>query len=297
VTNDNPAAGAGGIPPAAQGAAWMLLGALSYTVTGALVRILAGEYPMFEIVFLRCVIAVFMMAPLIMRLGVGKLKTRQPVMHLVRTSIGYGGILCWFYGVSNIPLTDYYALQFTMPLFTIAGAVLLLGEHSSFKTWVAVGFGFFGALVILRPGLIDFSLGALAALTAALSFACINIMIRIMARKDDPAVIVVYANFLMIPMALIPALFDWVTPAWEDIPAIVGIGIFGTLAQFSLTRAVALADARVVQPFDFARVPFAALIGWFVFGEISDVWTWVGAVMIFAAAYYVLTTESRRKKN
>jgi len=275
----------------------MLLGGLSYTLTGMLVRILAGQYPMFEIVFLRCVIAVFMMAPLIMRIGIGSLKTKQPVMHLIRTMIGYGGILCWFYGVSQIPLTDYYALQFTMPLFTIAGAVPLLGERSSLKTWAAVAFGFFGALVILRPGLIDVSLGALGALTAALCFASINIMIKIMARKDDPAVIVVYANFLMIPMALIPAMFDWVTPAWEDIPAIVGIGILGTLAQFSLTRAVALADARVVQPFDFARVPFAALIGWFVFNEVSDFWTWVGAVMIFAAAYYVLAHESQRKNN
>lgn len=274
----------------------MLLGGLSYTVTGALVRILAGEYPVFEIVFLRCVIAVIMMAPLIMRLGVGALKTRQPAMHLVRTMIGYGGILCWFYGVSEIPLTDYYALQFTMPLFTIAGAVLLLGEHAGMKTWVAVAFGFFGALVILRPGLIAVSLGALAALTAALSFAAINIMIKIMARKDDPVVIVIYANFLMIPMSLIPALFDWVAPAWEDIPAIIGIGVFGTVAQLSLTRAVALADARVVQPFDFLRLPFAALIGWFVFGEASDIWTWIGAVIIFAAAYYVLAHDSRRRK-
>ena len=248
----------------------MLLGALSYTLTGMLVRILAGQYPMFEIVFLRCVIAVFMMAPLIMRIGIGFLKTKQPVMHLIRTMIGYGGILCWFYGISHIPLTDYYALQFTMPLFTIAGAVLLLGEHSSAKTWAAVAFGLFGALVILRPGLIEIALGALGALTAALCFASINIMIKIMARKDNPTIIVVYANFLMIPMALIPARFDGVTPAWQDIPAIVGIGILGTLAQFSLTRAVALADARVVQPFDFARVPFAALIGWFVFNEVSD---------------------------
>ncbi len=297
MTDENPAAGAGGIPPAIQGAAWMLLGGFSYTVTGALVRILAGEYPMFEIVFLRCVIALVMMAPLILRLGVGKLKTRQPVMHLTRTMIGYGGILCWFYGVSHIPLTDYYALQFTMPLFTIAGAVWILGERSSMKTWVAVGFGFFGALVILRPGLIDISLGALGAITAALCFAGINIMIRVMARKDDPSVIVVYANFLMIPMSLIPALFDWVMPAWEDIPTIVGIGMFGTLAQLSLTRAVALADARVVQPWDFSRLPFAALIGWFLFGEVSDIWTWVGAVIIFAAAYYVLAYESQRGKS
>ena len=295
MTNNNPVGGAGGIPLAVQGAAWMILGGYSYTVTGALARILTDEYPMFEIVFLRCVIAVFVMAPLIVRLGVGKLRTRQPAMHILRAVVGYGGILCWFYGVSHIPLADYYALQFTMPLFTIAGAVVLLRERVSTKAWIAVAFGFLGALVILRPGLIEISLGALGALGAAVCFAAINIMIKVMARRDDPAVIVVYANVLIIPLSFIPALFDWVPPTWEDIPLILGIGFFGTLAQLSLTRAVALADARIVQPFDFLRLPFAALMGWFLFDEVSDIWTWVGAVIIFAAAYYVLAYESQRR--
>ena len=216
-------------------------------------------------------------------------------MHILRAVVGYGGILCWFYGVSHIPLADYYALQFTMPLFTIAGAVVLLRERVSTKAWIAVAFGFLGALVILRPGLIEISLGALGALGAAVCFAAINIMIKVMARRDDPAVIVVYANVLIIPLSFIPALFDWVPPTWEDIPLILGIGFFGTLAQLSLTRAVALADARIVQPFDFLRLPFAALMGWFLFDEVSDIWTWVGAVIIFAAAYYVLAYESQRR--
>ena len=277
-----------------QGAAWMILGGYAYTVTGALARIVTSEYPMFEIVFLRCVIAVLIMAPLILRMGIRKLKTVQPGMHLLRATIGYCGILAWFYGVSHIPLSDYYALQFTMPLFTIAGAVLLLGERANIKTWIAVSCGFLGALVILRPGLIEISFGAVGALTAAFCFAAVNIVIKVLSRKDDPAVIVVYANVLVIPLALIPALFEWVPIAWEDVPLVLGIGIFGTLAQFSLTRAVAIADARVVQPFDFLRLPFAALMGWFLFAEVSDIWTWVGAIIIFAAAYYVLAYETRK---
>ena len=296
VIKNNPVERPGGITQAVQAAAWMILGGYSYTVTGAIARILTDEYPMFEIVFLRCVIAVLMMAPLILRLGIRKMKTVQPGMHLLRAVIGYCGILAWFYGVSHIPLADYYALQFTMPLFTIAGAVIFLGERTSIKTWIAVSIGFLGALIILRPGLIEISLGAIAALTAAVCFAAVNIAIKVLARKDDPAVIVVYANVLVIPLALIPALFEWVPITWDDVPLILGVGIFGTLAQFSLTRAVALADARVVQPFDFLRLPFAALIGWFLFDEISDIWTWVGAIIIFAAAYYVLAFETRRLK-
>ena len=290
-----PASVLGGLPPAVQGALWMMLGGLCYAITGALVRVVADTYPMFEVVFLRSVIATMMMIPLFARRGFGLLRTIQPGMHLMRAAIGYAGILCWFYGVSNIPLADYYALQFTMPLFTIALAVLVLGEAGGSRTWIAVAVGFLGALVILRPGLITVSLGALAAVAAAFAFAVVNIFIRVMSRKDDASVIVAYANLLIIPMSLAPALFDWVAVEWADVPALLGIGIFGTVAQFSLTRAVATADARVVQPFDFARLPFAVAIGWFAFGEATDIWTWTGAIIIFGAAYYALTFETRRR--
>jgi S-adenosylmethionine uptake transporter len=279
--------------PAVRGASWMMAAGLGYAATGALVRLVAQDYPVFEVVFLRCVIALAVLAPMIRRLGLGALKTEQPAWHGLRAVLGYVGILLWFYGVSVIPLADYYALQFTMPLFTIAGAALLLRERVDTVAWIAVGVGFLGALVILRPGLAAVSLGAVAALGAALMFAGANICIRIMSRKDDTTVIVVYSNLLVLPLALVPALFDWVTPAWRDVPGIIGIGVMGTLAQFAITRAVGIAEARIVQPFDFARLPFAAVIGWLLFHEAMDLYTWLGAVIIFCAAYYVLRREPR----
>lgn len=279
--------------PAVRGAAWMMVAGLSYAVTGALVRIVAADYPVFEIVFLRCVIALIVLTPMIRRLGLAALKTEQLSMHALRAVVGYIGILCWFYGVNLIPLADYYALQFTMPLFTIAGAALLLREAVGRKAWIAVAVGFLGALVILRPGLSAVSAGGLAALGAAVMFASANICIRVMSRKDHARVIVVYSNLLVLPLALVPALFDWVTPAWQDVPGIIGIGVFGTLAQFGITRAVGIAEARIVQPFDFARLSFAAVIGWLLFHEAVDGFTWLGAVIIFCAAYYVLRQETR----
>lgn len=286
-----------GLSPAVHGAVWMLIAGFCYAATGAQVRLLADDYPTFEVVFIRSVIALAMVAPVILRGGIGAFRTEQIRLHTVRAAVGYGGILCWFYGVSTIPLSNYYALQFTMPLFTIAGAVLLLSERAGFRTWVAVAVGFCGALVILRPGMVAISLGALAAIAAALAFAVANLCIRVLSRKDNAVVIVAYANLLMIPMSLVPALFDWVTPRLVDIPLLLGVGIFGTIAQFSLTRAVGLADARIIQPFDFARLPFAALIGWLVFEETTDIWTWTGAVIIFLAGYYVLSRESPRRKS
>jgi S-adenosylmethionine uptake transporter len=281
------------LPAAARGALWMLLAGFSYTLTGALVRHVSADYPMFEVVFLRCLVALAMMLPLIAHGGLEALKTTRLPLHALRAAGGYVGIICWFYGVAHIPLADYYALQFTMPLFTIAGAMFFLGERAGPRVWAAVAVGLCGALVILRPGLVELSLGTLAAVGASLSFAAVNLCIKVLSRNDDAAVIVLYTNLLILPVALFMALFDWIVPAWIDLPAILGIGVLGTIAQFALTRAVATADARVIQPFDFARLPFAALIGWMFFNELSDLWTWIGAAIIFAAGYYVLHQETR----
>ena len=210
------ASGTHAVPAAVRGATWMVLAAFSYAVTGALVRHLAVDFSVFEVAFFRCLIAVFMIAPLILRSPITSFRTVQLPMHVWRMMLTYAGIMCWFYGVSVIPLSDYYALQFTLPLFTIAGAVLILGERADARTWLAVGVGFCGALVILRPGVIAVSLGALAAVGAALLFAGVNTCVKVLSRKEDTNVIMLYANGLIIPLSLVPALFDWHTPGWAD---------------------------------------------------------------------------------
>jgi len=286
-----PASEADAVPATLRGPAWMVLAAFSYAVTGVLVRHLADDFSVFEVAFFRCLIAVFMIAPLIVRSPVASFRTIQLPMHGLRVVLTYAGIMCWFYGVSVIPLADYYALQFTLPLFTIAGAVLFLGQRADARTWLAVAVGLLGALVILRPGVIAPGLGALAAVGAAVLFAGVNTCVKVLSRKETTNVIMLYANALVIPLSLAPALYDWHTPGWADWPWLIGVGVFGTLAQYAITRAITVADARIVQPFDFTRLPFAAALGWLFFGEVSDLWTWVGAVIIFGAGTYALARE------
>ena len=280
---------------ALRGAAWMLLAGASYAVTGAIVRHLAGSFSVLELAFLRSVIALLIFLPMIVRSGPAMLRTTRLHVHALRASITYGGILCWFYGVSTIALADYHALAFTLPLFTMAMAAVFLGQRVALANWAAVAVGFGGALVILRPGFAAFNLGAVAALTAALCFAMVNTLVKILSRTDAASVQVIYTNLLVLPLALVPAVFDWRTPGWADVPWIVGMGAFGTAAQFCITRAIGVADARVVQPFDFARLPIAAGIGYLFFGEVSDAGTWIGAVIIFGAGYYVLWRERSDK--
>ena len=272
----------------------MALAGLCYVLTGTVVRELTDRFPVSEVIFVRSVVALLLLAPLFLGSGWRGLRTERFPLHGLRTAFAYVGMACWFYGVGLIPLAEYYALQFTMPVFTIAGAVLFLGERAGARHWLAVAVGFVGVLVILRPGLAIVGVGAIAALGAAVAFSAVNCCVRVLTRTDGAAVIVAYGNLLLLPASAIFAPFGWVAPGWAELGWLVAVGVLGTAAQLAITRAVAAADARVVQPFDFLRLPCAAALGYVLFGEVTDVWTWTGALVIFAAGYAVLRLERGR---
>lgn len=279
--------------PAARAALWMIGGGACYVAAAAIARHLSSRYGAFELAFFRAIVAILFVAPMFWRSGIRALATRQLPLHSLRTVFTYGGLVFWFLSVGLIPISDYTALLFTQPLFTIAGAVLFLGERASWRTWAATATGLCGALIILRPGFAEISLGMIFAVCAGLSYAGVNNCVRVLARRDRSLVIVAWVNMLMLPLSFVPAVLQWVPPVMSDLPLIIGIGVFSTMGQYSLTRAVGMADARIVQPFDFFRLPVAAIFGFIVFGEVSGLWTWVGAAIIFAAGYYVLMTETR----
>ena len=257
------------MPAAVRGAAWMLLAGTGYAVTGAIVRHLAVTLPVFELAFLRAALTLALFLPYIVRAGRAGLATRQFRVHALRSVLTYGGIVFWFFGVSAIPLGDYYALYFTMPLFTIAGAAIALRERVPTPIWLAVAVGFAGALIIIRPGLIEVSFGAVCALASAVTYAASNVVTRVLSRRDSAAVIVIYSNFLVLLIGAIPAALVWRMPTGEDAPFVIALGVASTVAQYCYTRAIAAADARVVQPFDFCRLPIAAVLGLVLFAESS----------------------------
>jgi drug/metabolite transporter (DMT)-like permease len=200
-----------------------------------------------------------------------------------------------FYALANMPIADAFALQFTIPLFTILAAVAFLGQSAGKGSWIACFVGFAGALAVVRPGFATVTLAAGAALASSVMSAGSNTSIKLLSRTDGPALITVYSNLIMLPLALVPSLFVWVTPAWAEVPAIAGMAVLHALGGYCFTRSVAAADARVVQPFQFARMLFAAAIGFVLFRELPDAWTWTGALIIFAAAYYVARRETGRR--
>ena len=285
------AAPRGDQPVAAIG--WMLGAALSFAITYIFVRELSKTYTVFEIVLLRQVFGILFMVPWAVRAKVGLYPRSQFGMHLLRAVLIYAAVFASYASVTLIALADSMALQFTLPLFTSILAVLLLGEKAAAHRWIAVGAGFAGALLIIRPGFAVVEIGMLAALAAAAFYGAGDVTTRFLSRTFPTAAIIFYGTVMQFPVSVAVAIPGWVTPTLAEAPLILAFAVAAFLSQWCLTRAYGLADASLVSPVLFARLPFIAAMAWLIFGEATDVWTWAGAAIIFASTTWSARQETR----
>ena len=201
--------------------------------------------------------------------------------------------ITWFYAVSVVPVADAVALSFTAPLFTTVLAIVVLKEVVRLRRWTATLVGFAAAILILRPGFTEVDPNLLLVILSAVGMAAAFIVIKILSRTESSSTIVAYLNLFMIPAALIPALFVWQWPSAEEFLWLFLVGVFGTCAHLAITHALAIAETTVIMPFDFTRLPFTALIGYIAFSEVPDVWTWIGAAVIFSSTFYIAHREAQ----
>ena len=283
------------VPIPIQGALYMLVSAVCYVGSATLIRYIGEVYSPFLLTFFRSIIAVIILAPVIFRIRGSSLIPERPFAILMTGVFSYIGIFLWFYSAGRMPVAEFFALQFATPLFTIAFAIIFLRERSDFVSWLATLVGFSGVLIVLRPGLIEVSLAAIAAIACAASYASVNTVIKSLSKTVPTTVIVFYANFLLVPISLPMAIVDWKMPLWVDTPAIVGASVLSTIGYVTVSKGIAMAPARVVQPVNFLRMPIGAAFGWVLFSEFPDLWTWLGAIVIFCATTYAVQRGSRNK--
>ncbi|MDP7544019.1 MAG: DMT family transporter [Alphaproteobacteria bacterium] len=284
------------VPAPVKGALWMLVSAAALAgLTGVVRHMSAGLHP-FEIAFFRSFFGLLILAPWLMRSGLGVLRTKRLGLYTLRCALGVATMLMWFTAISMVPLADAVALGFTSPLFVILGAALFLGEVVRGRRLGATLCGFAGALIILRPGSGVLDLGAVLVLLSAVTLAGANLSVKELSRTEPVQAIVTYMVIFMVPLTFIPALLVWQTPTPAQLAELLGLAAVATLGNYAMTRAVAVADASSVMPYDYARLPFAALIGFFVFGETSDAATWIGAGVIAVASLYLAHHESKAEQ-
>jgi drug/metabolite transporter (DMT)-like permease len=278
---------------ALRGALWMSGAVLSFSLMAIAVRELLRTLGAFEILFLRSAVALVIMAAVVGYLGAERLRTRRFGLHVLRNLFHLGGQYAWVYSIAMLPLATVFAIEFTMPVWSAVLAVLLMGERLNPGRVVMLALGLAGILIILKPGVEEVPLAALVMLLGSFAYAATMISTKQIAKTDSAVAVLFWMSLIQLPLVLMPALGQWVTPRPADLPWILAVGAAGLSAHFCLTRSLRIADATLVIPIDFLRLPLIAVVGMVAYGEQLEPSILIGAAVIFAGTYYSIRRESR----
>lgn len=256
----------------------------------------AKGVPVLEIIFFR---NAFAFVPVLLYIwktsGFGVLKTRRPVGHLMRSSVGLVAMVCGFTAVSMLPLTQSTAISFSSPLFMTALSALILHEPVGRHRWAAVSVGFIGVVIMVHPDPSHFAgVGVIFGLVSALGVAGAMIAIRELGATEPGPTIVFYFTLAGAVVGLASLPFGWVMPELQTLILLICIGLLGGIGQLLLTEALRRATVAVIAPFDYTQLVWASLIGFFVWQETPQALTWLGALVVAASGIYILWRETRR---
>lgn len=293
----SPAAGLRGARDRSLAILFAVASTLCFAAMDALVKSLTAGYPVIQVMFLRSFSALIILCFAIPAIGIGgALRVRHPSRHVARSLFGLTAMACFFFAFSRLPLAEVYALGFAAPFFVTALSIPLLGERVGPRRWAAVGVGFIGVLIVLRPvgsvgaGIEDL-LPMAAGLGAALFYALTVLSIRALKATASAAGTVL---IFLITASTVTAFL--VVPWWRplapgDVPLIMGMGLAGLCGQFFLTLAFRRAAAAVVAPLEYTGLVWASVLGFVVFGEVPGLPVVVGASVIVASGLYIARRE------
>lgn len=278
-------------------ALWMTGAIASFVLMAVAGRAVQSELNTFELMFWRSLFGFALIAGIVALRpqGFALVRTQHAGLHLTRNLFHFFGQNMWFYGLMMIPLAQLVALEFTMPIWVALLAPFLLGERLTRLRLIVALIGFVGVLAVARPGVIAVGPGHLAAILAAVGFAMNLIFTRKIMRHDPVLSVLFWMTLTQGAMALVLALatgFTW--PSLALLPWLAVIALTGLSAHYCLTSALGLAPAAQVAPMEFARLPIIALVGVWLYGESLDPMVFLGAVLIFAANYANLWSQTPR---
>ena len=275
------------LPGNAQGAVWILAGSLFWSANDAVVKTLGTDFHPIQMALFRYSIGMVLLAPWFLKSGRETWRTRRLGAHLARAAIAGVGQAAVYYAVIHLYLADATAVAFSRPLFLTLLAVLILGEAVGWRRWAATAFGFLGVLTMVRPGAVAFDIAWAVAVLAAVLFALGIIFIRRLATTEPPIRILFYYHVFGIAMFLGPAVALWQPPDAGQLVLLVLIGALTCAGMVCFVQGFSVGEASFVGPFEYLRLIYAALIGFYMFAEIPSIWTGVGALMIVASAIYI----------
>jgi drug/metabolite transporter (DMT)-like permease len=271
----------------------MVLAAVLLPLLNASTKYLSQSYPVLEITWARYAgHFLFMLIAFAPRRGIQLLASSQPVLQLVRSTLLCVSTLVFIAGLASVMLPTATAISFTGPLIVTALAPLVLGEAVGRHRWIAIIIGFIGAIVVVRPGLDPAYEGALLIFAGAFAAALYQLLTRKLAAHDPAETSITYIALAGFVLTSIPLPFIWQTPVsvWDAL-VFAALGFFGGFGHYFLVRAFELAPAPVVAPLNYGQLIGATLLGIIVFGQLPDLWTWLGAAIIAGSGLFMLWGE------
>ncbi|MFO1057345.1 MAG: DMT family transporter [Dongiaceae bacterium] len=272
---------------------------LFFSMLNASMKYIGLRYPYPEVLWVRYAgHSLYALIVFLPGWGTALFRTARPRLQVLRTLLLFGASGCYFLGLVLIPLPTASALTFIGPILVAALGVPLLGERVGPRRWAAILVGFAGALIIVRPGVGTVQWGAVLVLIEAVFYAFYQVMSRKVGMADPAPVSITLAGLggLALTTLLLPFGEIRAPASWTDAAVFATAGLWGFLGHFLVIKAYQGARAAIVAPIGYGELIGATILGWVIFREFPDLWSWVGAAVIVASGLYVVLREDRLRR-
>ena len=270
---------------------WMLLTGVQFVGVTALVKMLGTRIPAVEAAFLRYVLGLVFLIPMLGALRRLRLDRATLGLFAARGVAHASGVGLWFFAMARIPIADVTAMNYLSPIYVTLGAALFLGEKLAFRRVMAVIAALIGALIILRPGFREVGPGHLAMIFTALVFGASYLLAKMLSQRCSAGLVVAMLS-ITVTIGLAPAaLAVWITPTWYELLILMGVATLATGGHYTMTLAFRDAPLAVTQPVTFLQLVWAVALGMVFFNEPFDPWVILGGTVIVSAVSFISWRE------
>ena len=280
-----------------RGLIYLGIGFFMFASADTIAKYMTGIFHPVQIVWIRQLGLLSVALVLLVMRGPGIFRSAAPILQVLRGSVAVLSAVCFVIAIRYVPLADAVAVSFVAPfLVTVLGA-LLLREHVSATRWVAIGIGFLGAMIVIRPGLGVFHPAIFLVLAAAVFFALRQVISRRLGAADSTTTTLSYTALISVLILSAPLVFVWQWPETLRIYLLLAaFALLAAMGEIMVIRAFEIAEAVVVAPMHYSLMIWATMYGWLVFGQLPDGWTWLGTAIILATGLYLINRERMRHR-
>jgi drug/metabolite transporter (DMT)-like permease len=271
----------------------LMVAALAFfSCSDAASKLMTASLPAVEVAWLRFLVFTLLMS--IVALATGNraaLRSQRPILQVLRSLGVLGSSVFFIMGLAFLPMAEATAIAFVSPVIVTALSIPILGEIVGWRRWTAVAIGLAGVLIVVRPGTGAFDIAAVFPILSAASWAVALVVTRKMSGSDGSLISLIYAAVVGLVVTSIIVPFSWVGPGWPEIGLALVTGITSTIAQWLVVLAFQQARASVLAPIAYSQLIWSGLLGYVIFSNVPDRWTWVGALVIIASGLYTAHRE------